>query len=50
MPQGYSATSLLRNLWGLVSVRFAHREGARPGFAALTEKVLFASLTEREGT
>jgi len=38
MPQGYSATALLRNRWGLVR------------FAALTEKVLFASLTEREGT
>jgi len=49
MPQGYSATALLRNLWGgLVPVRFAHSE--KGGFAALTEKVLFASLTEREGT
>ncbi len=40
MPQGYSATSLLRNLWG----------GLVSPFAALTERVLFASLTEREGT
>jgi len=38
MPQGYSAIALLRNLWGLSR------------FAALTEKVLFASLTKRGGT
>ena len=39
MPQSYSATALLRNC-GAGSSRFA----------LLTERVLFASLTDREGT